>query len=75
MADPFEASISRAKETCLLLNDILSNCVDEKVQPTQETINGISVALDALRSAEGKLLDRISKDIGRDAQAVREIYS
>lgn len=75
MASPYESSVSRAKETCLLLNDILSNCVDEKVQPTQETINGISIALDALRNAEGKLLDRISKESGHATKAIREIYS
>lgn len=71
MATPYEVSISRAKETCLLLNDILSNCVDEKVQPTQETVNGIAVALEALRNAEGKLLDRI----GREGKNAPSVYS
>jgi len=70
MPEPFEVSISRAKETCLLLNDILSNCVDEKSQPTQETINGLSVAFDALRNAEGKHLDRLTQETNHNAKAI-----
>ena len=70
MPDPFERSISAAEQSCEHINGILNNCVKSGEQPNQETINGITAALDALRSAEGKLLDRINKDSVRDAKTI-----
>lgn len=70
MAAPFENSIECSRAACIHINDILKNCVESDIQPTQETVNGMTVALDALRNSEGKLLDRLNKDSVRDAKAI-----
>ena len=71
MPGPFENSVSAAKESCSHLNDILKNCAKSGEQPTQETVNGITAALDALRNAEGKCVDRIGKEVS----SASSIYS
>jgi len=70
MPDPYQHSIEAAREACVHLNDILKNCVESDIQPSQETVNGMTVALDALRSSEGKYMDRLTKGIDHNAKAI-----
>lgn len=70
MPDPFERSMEAARVACLHLNTILENCAEGGTEPNQETVNGMTAALDALRNSEGKHLDRLNQGAVRNAKAV-----
>lgn len=70
MPDPFEHSIEASREACLHLNDILKNCAEGGKEPNQETVNGMTAALDALRNSEGKHLDRLNQGAVLNAKAI-----
>lgn len=61
MADPYEISIGSSVEVLKHLNGILENCVNEKTQPSCETVEGLLGVLENLRNSETKHLDRIAK--------------
>ena len=70
MREPFQRSIDAAEQICQQMDSVLKNCVKSGEQPTQETVNGMQVALEALRNSEGKMLDRLNKSAVDNAKTI-----